>query len=295
MSGGRARPGDAGAIFFLTDYGQRDELAGVVRAVLVRLAPGAPVVDLTHEVPAFDVRAGALALERAAPHLGPGVVLAVVDPGVGSYRRAVALAVDRPEGPSALVGPDNGLLLPAADALGGISAAVVLPESTGEDRVTFDGRDVFAPAAAALWRGAALADIGAAMSPRELMRLPEPRLQCTDDAIEAEVLWVDRFGNVQLAATVVDGRAARLVPGTTAEVRTGPAATTALVVRAFADLQAQGTAGTLGLLVDANGHLALVCDRGSAATVLGVQAGDSVTVRRLATPAGSGGDRGETT
>ncbi|HAM02568.1 MAG TPA: hypothetical protein DCQ30_10155 [Acidimicrobiaceae bacterium] len=280
MSDGRGRPGDRGAIFFLTDYGQQDELAGVVRAVLVRLAPGAPVVDLTHEVPAFDVRAGALALERATPHLGPGVVLAVVDPGVGSARRAVALTVGHPGGPRALVGPDNGLLVPAAEALGGAGAAVVLPQAAAEDRVTFDGRDVFAPAAAALWGGTPLASLGAPLPPGNLVRLPEPRLEVGGDAIEAEVLWIDRFGNVQLAATVADARAAGLRPGATVEVGAAGVSRPAVVVRAFADLQEAGAAGDLGLLVDANGHLALVCHRDAAATVLGVQAADTVTVRR---------------
>lgn len=289
MTVGRGRPGDPGAIFFLTDYGQLDELAGVVRAVLVRLAPGAAVVDLTHEVPAFDVRAGALALERATPHLGPGVVLAVVDPGVGSARRAVAVAVDHPGGPRALVGPDNGLLVPAAEALGGARAAVVLPRAGGEDRVTFDGRDVFAPAAAALWGGTPLESLGAPLSPDNLVRLPEPRLEVGVDAIETEVLWIDRFGNVQLAATVVDGRAAGIRPGATVEVHAAGVSRPAVVVRAFADLEEAGEAGDLGLLVDANGHLALVCHRDAAATVLGVQAADTISVRRHGGGSSSGG------
>ena len=288
---GRA-PSAAGAIFFLTDYGQVDELAGVVRAVLARLAPGAPVVDLTHEVPPFDVRAGALALERAAPHLGPGVVLGVVDPGVGTSRRAVAVAVAGGDRPRALVGPDNGLLGPAAHAMGGAISAVVLPAATGEGRVTFDGRDVFAPAAAALWRGAELSSLGEAVDPGDLVVLPPPHVVAGDGALEAEVLWVDRFGNVQLAATAAQARAAGLVTGATASlaVTGGRYSGPARVVRAFDDLHA-GVAGSaeagsaapgpleVGLLVDANGRLAVVCARSSAATVLGVRVGDVVTVR----------------
>lgn len=281
MSGGRRRRGDAGAIFFLTDYGRLDELAGVVRAVLVRLAPDAPVVDITHDVPAFDVRAGALALQRAAPHLGPGVVLAVVDPGVGSARRAVAVAVESPGGPSTLVGPDNGLLMPAAETLGGALAAVVLPQASGEDQVTFDGRDVFAPAAAALWRGSRLEDVGEPLSLQDLVRMDEPRLTVGADSLEAEVLWVDRFGNVQLSAWASHGRQLGLEPGTLVEVRTEAESFRAVTVRAFADAGNPTSDAALGLLVDANGHLALVCDRGAAATVLGVQAGDMVAVRRI--------------
>jgi S-adenosylmethionine hydrolase len=280
VSGGRGIPADAGAIFFLTDYGHSDELAGVVRAVLARLAPGAPVVDLTHEVPAFDVRAGALALERAARHLGPGVVLGVVDPGVGTERRAVAVGVEPPGGPRALVGPDNGLLLRAADVLGGVRSAVVLARAAGEDRVTFDGRDVFAPAAAALWGGAPLEELGRPLPPGQLVRLPEPRLRVGNDGIEAEVLWVDRFGNVQLCATAAHGRALGLAPGVLVEVGVSGAVVPAAVVRAFTDLEAPGAPSELGVLVDANGRLALVRARAAAATVLAVQAGDLVTLRR---------------
>lgn len=284
MSEARADAGGDGAIFFLTDYGHLDELAGVVRAVLARLAPGAPVVDLTHDVPPFDVRTGALALERAAPHLGPGVVLGVVDPGVGTDRRPVALTVDTPNGPHALVGPDNGLLCPAADALGGVRGAVaLLPAPGGEGHTTFDGRDVFAPAAAALWRGEPAAALGAAFDPDELVRLPVPHLAVSDGVVEAEVLWVDRFGNVQLSATAADGRAAGIERGQVVELHTGDGDPLAPVpfVATFGELEEPSAAGPhgLGLLVDANGHVAVVCARRSAATVLGVQPGGTVTLR----------------
>lgn len=298
---GERADGAAGALFFLTDYGQADELAGVVRAVLAQLAPGAAVVDLTHEVPAFDVRAGALALERAAPYLGPGVVLGVVDPGVGTSRRAVAVGLPGGDRPWALVGPDNGLLCPAADALGGAVSAVVLPPARGGGHSTFDGRDVFAPAAAALWRGASLEDLGDALPVGELVRLAPAALVVGEGSLEAEVLWVDRFGNVQLSATAADGRAAGFGPGCVLEVEVrrvdgaGPAAAgrairTARMVGAFAELDGPGPEPSeLGLLVDANDHLAVVCARSSAATVLGVRAGGVVAVR--AADPGRGGGR----
>ena len=277
-----AGPRHAGAIHFLTDYGDADELAGVVRAVLARLAPGAPVVDLTHQVAPFDVRAGALALERAGPHLGPGVVLAVVDPGVGTDRRAVAVSVETGGGPRALVGPDNGLLVRAADALGGATGAVALAPQPGEGRATFDGRDVFAPAAAALWGGAALDDLGETVSPGTLVRLPEPGLAVSATEVAAEVLWVDRFGNVQLAAGPADGRVAGMERGGRVEVRAGGAVHDAPFVRTFAELDTAGVAGAagIGVLVDANGRLAVVCARRPAATVLAVREGDTVTLRR---------------
>jgi S-adenosyl-L-methionine hydrolase (adenosine-forming) len=268
-----------GSIFFLTDYGLADEFAGVVRAAVLRRAPAAPIVDLTHGVPPFDVRAGALTLVRAVPHLGPGVVVAVVDPGVGTARRAIAISV-RPsattDGPHHFVGPDNGLLPWAVDAVGGIDRVVALarrlPEEAG---ATFDGRDVFAPAAARLWQGTALSELGEDIDPGDLGRLDPARSSTSPGALEAEVDWVDRFGNVQLAAGPEDASRAGL--GDELEVVAG----TAHQARRVSAFTALGP-HTLGLLVDANGRLALVCDRESAATVLRVQAGDVVTVRRTA-------------
>jgi S-adenosylmethionine hydrolase len=277
-----------GSVFLLTDYGLADEFAGVVRASVLRHAPGVPIIDLTHGVTPFDVRAGALALVRAVAHLGAGVVMAVVDPGVGTRRRAVALSVapTQREGPRHFVGPDNGLLPWAVDVLGGVERAVEIrpppsSSSSGQRRAaTFDGRDVFAPAAARLWQGASLADLGPAFDPEELVRLPEPHVSATSGVLEAEVLWVDRFGNVQLAATPTDEVAAGLGPDVEID---GAVMHRARPVRAFADLGP----GELGLIVDANGHLSLVCDRHSAATVLGVQPGDTVTLRAVASGRGS--------
>ena len=277
-----------GSVFLLSDYGSTDEFAGVVRAVVQRHAPGAPVVDLTHEVAPFDVRAGALALARAAPHLGPGVVVAVVDPGVGTPRRTVAVRAARPvsagssspgaeHGALTFVGPDNGLLPWAIDAVGGAGQAVSLPGPVaGDGRTTFDGRDVFAPAAARLWQGAALDQLGEAIDPGTLERLVLPRLAVSPGVLEAEVQWVDRFGNVQLAARPADAAAAGL--GVEVGVMTGGATHRARVVPAFADLGSD----ELGLVVDANGQLAVVCNRRSAATVLKVHPGDVVTVQDVA-------------
>ena len=240
------------------------------------------MIDLTHGVTPFDVRAGALALARAVPHLGSGVVLAVVDPGVGTARRGLAVAVRSTsggEGPHHLVGPDNGLLPWALDALGGAEGVVSLPPpSRTVLGATFDGRDVFAPAAARLWQGTPLAELGDEADPDTLVRLATPRCSVSRGTIEAEVQWVDRFGNVQLAARPDDATAAAL--GDELEV-VAAAVHGAQRVRAFAALDP----GALGVVVDANGHLALVCDRQSAATVLRVQPGDVVIVR-TAGPAG---------
>lgn len=261
----------------------------MLRAVVARDAPGAPIVDLTHEVPAFDVRAGARVLARSVPHLGPGVVLAVVDPGVGSARRAVALEVDPPAGapsggrPRFLVGPDNGLLPWAAAALGDIRAVVRLARPP-DAATTFDGRDVFAPVAARLWAGAGLGDVGAAVDPGSLVQLADPQIERGPGRLRAEVLGVDRFGNVELAAVPADAVACGLPspPG-------GAAGTVGILavdagagtrpVRTVASFSAVGP-GEVGLIADSGGHLALVCDRASAATVLGVEPGAVVTLHR---------------
>ena len=255
-------------VFFLSDYGLSDEFVGVVHAVLLRLAPDLVVVDLAHGIPPFDVRAGAESLARAVPHLGPGVVLAVVDPGVGGARRGVAV---RAADGRWFVGPDNGLVVPAAEESGGVAAVLALkkPEDAPP---TFDGRDVFAPAAAALAASGA-APVGDAVDPASLVRIPPLEVLRGAEGgravLRVPVTWVDGFGNVQLAAREGDGPppdagkiAIRLEPGGSREL-------VARRVRAFADLGD----GELGVLADANGRLALVVREGSAARATGLCAG----------------------
>jgi S-adenosyl-L-methionine hydrolase (adenosine-forming) len=281
---------DAGpplAVYFLSDYGNADEFAGVVRAVLFRLAPEVRVVDLSHEVPSFDVAAGADLLLRCVPHLGAGVVLAVVDPGVGTERRGVAVHVAAPPGdpggtpspaPAWLVGPDNGLLVPAAEALGGVDRVVELTPAAGQ-RSTFDGRDLFAPASAHLARGGDPGAIGTQVPATGLATLAVRgaaggRAAPPEGTVVASVTWIDRFGNVQLDLGPVDLDRLGLAPGARADVEletpTGAAASgghpyAARRVRSFAEL----APGELGVLIDANGRVALVFDRASAAGALG--------------------------
>jgi S-adenosylmethionine hydrolase len=260
----------------------------VVHAVLVAATPGLTVIDLTHQVPAFNVRAGAHTLVRAVPHLGPGVVLAVVDPGVGSSRRGLCLEVTPPGGaPRFFVGPDNGLMIAAAELVGEapISRAFALARRAGGDR-TFDGRDLFAPAAAALSRGVPPEELGDPMDPQTLVRLPggvveQGRLEDGRRCLRTEVTWVDHFGNVQLAATLADVESAGVpfdgsLDGTLVEEGTedgAPPLPTALrCVGTFADL----AHGELGLLVDANGHVAVVAGEASAAQLLDIGAGELV-------------------
>jgi len=259
-------------LFLLTDYGTSDEFAGILKSVLARLAPDAPVVDLTHGIPRFDVRAGALCLVRCAGHLGPGVLMGVVDPGVGSARRAIAIEVRSDSGPRSLVGPDNGLLIWVAEALGGIEGAVEL-ERRGSG--TFDGRDLFAPVSAALWRGARITDIGKSVDRDGLVRLPAPMLTVGRGVLEAEVLWVDTFGNAQLSAGPADADLADL--GDPVSLEAGGERRTVRRARSFESV----AAGEIGLIVDSNGHLALAGDRTSAALTLGLGEADPVTLRSI--------------
>lgn len=187
-------------ISFLSDYGLVDEFVGVVRSVIRSLAPHASVVDITHGIAAHDVRGGSLALVRAVQYLAPGVVLAVVDPGVGTERRAVAVEVGE-DGEAVFVGPDNGLLAPAVAMVGGASRAVELTSSAYHlpaPGPTFAGRDVFAPVAAHLCNGVDLLELGDGVDPVTLRPGMLPLTRREGDRLVAEVLWVDRFGNVQL-------------------------------------------------------------------------------------------------
>jgi len=275
-----ARAADRGPVYFLSDYGRADEFVGVVHAVIDRGAPGTLVIDLTHDIAPFDVRAGAAALGRALPHLGPGIVLAVVDPGVGGQRRGLVLASSGP-GPRFFVGPDNGLLLGALHASGGPSEAVALaPQADVAGAATFDGRDVFAPAVAALAGGAQPGDLGEPVGSETLVSLRPPLLSSRilspgHRLLRAEVTWVDRFGNLQLAApggelpATLERLSARVVSGSPA----GPTEVGQLRrVRTFDEL----SPGELGILVDANDQVAVVGGQTSAAARLGVTAGGVV-------------------
>jgi S-adenosyl-L-methionine hydrolase (adenosine-forming) len=283
-------------VFFLSDFGTEDEFSGVVHAVIARNAPGTTVIDLTHHIPPFDVRAGSHALVRAVPHCGPGVVLGVVDPGVGTSRRGIGLQVALPTGaPLWFVGPDNGLLVAAAEAAAEAPVARVValdrPAPTLERGSTFDGRDLFAPAVAALCTGAALEDLGLPIDPSSLVRLiggvvEEGRLHDGRVCLRTEVTWVDRFGNLQLAATVADARVAGIpLDGCVelaARLESGGADLDGLPLSLVPDgvqLQCvdafgQLAQGEFGLLVDANGHLAVVAGEASAARWLNVAAGE---------------------
>ncbi|MEO3742995.1 SAM-dependent chlorinase/fluorinase [Plantactinospora sp. B5E13] len=252
-------------ISLTTDYGRSDGFVASCHGVIARLAPSVRVIDVTHLIPAGDVVRGAAVLAQTVGHLPSAVHVAVVDPGVGTARRGVGLRT--PGG--LLVGPDNGLLTWAATELGGVTEAVELTSPDWFPAVsrTFHGRDVFAPAAARFALGAALPEAGPVVDPAGLVRLPEPVVERGDGWLAAEVLTVDHFGNVQLAA-----------PGTAVE-RLGPTVRingrTAVRGGTFGDVPP----GHLVVYVDSADRVAVGVNRGRAADVLGVGPGD---VLRLA-------------
>ena len=268
----------------LTDYGLGDEFVGVVKAVLADLAPEARVLDLTHDIAPFDVRAGSLALARSISYLPSGVVMAVVDPGVGSERKAIAVEVAGGEG--VLVGPDNGLLAPAVALAGGAERAVELTNPEYQllaPGATFAGRDIFAPAAAHLCNGVPITELGPELDADLLVPATIPLPRQENGALVAEVLWVDRFGNCQLNVGPEElaelgsvGETDRAVPivQLTIPDPTQPGATikrSATVVDHYGAI-----GGGPGLVTDSVGMLSICLDRRSAAAELGLDAGDQV-------------------
>jgi len=267
-------------ITFLSDYGRSDEFVGVCHGVIARRCPQARVIDLTHEIPAQDVLQGALVLASAAPYLPAGVHLAVVDPGVGASgpRARLAVAVRAREAGHALVGPDNGLLGPAVEVLGGAAEAVDIsrsPEALPGMSATFHGRDLFAPVAAALAAGAQLSQVGEPLDPGELCRLEVSRARVRGDVLHARVLRSDRFGNLVLDARAADLSELGADFGAELTVDYAGGAHLARLVRAFADVPQ----GELLLYEDSQRLLSLAVNRGSAAQLLTAAAGAELEVR----------------
>jgi S-adenosylmethionine hydrolase len=275
-----ARGEAAPLITFLSDYGRSDEFVGVCHGVIARRCPQARVIDLTHEIPPQDVRQGALVLASAVPYLPAGVHLAVVDPGVGvsgaGARRALALRAS--EAGHALVGPDNGLLMPAAEALGGVAEAVDIarsPERLAGAAVTFDGRDLFAPVAAALAAGAQLSQMGRPLDLSQLCALEVSRASVRGGALRTRVLRSDHFGNLVLDAHAGDLSELGARPDSQVAVHHGRDVHVARLARAFGDVPE----GELLLYEDSQRLLSLAVNRGSAAELLGVAAGTELEVR----------------
>ena len=275
-------------ISFLSDLGMVDESVGLVRVIVRDLAPHAVVVDLTHQVPAYDVRAGSLALARAIGYVPSGVVLASVDAGPEFDRGFVAIEVASGEG--ILIGPDNGLLAPAVAMAGGAERAIML---TNEDYHLasaggpFATRDVLAPVAAHLCNGVDLPEFGDEVDTSLLLPgvVPLPR-DADGGGVHADVLWVNQVGNCQLNVGADDLGAWGGPEGARLLVAAGEITR---VAERVAHAGRLGT-GSVGLVLDPFGMLSLVLDRRSAAEELQLAAGDQVLLTPLAD-----GDRGSGT
>ena len=273
-------------VALLTDYGLDDEFVGVMKSVIADIAPHVRITDIGHNVRAYDVRAGSLMLARAIQYVPRGVVVAVVDPGVATKRRMIALEVAGGEG--ILVGPDNGLLVPAAAMVGGVERAVVLSNTDlhiPAPGATFAGRDIFAPVAAHLCNGVAFDELGELVDPDILMPGLVGLPQIGEAEILAEVTWVDVYGNCQLNVGPDDvmelgGASQRLTVVVDGTDRSAP------LVRAFDDIPE----GALGLVIDSYGMLALSKRQDSAARDVGLASGDQVVLR-----AAQSGETGATT
>lgn len=250
-------------VTLLTDYGPDSEHVGVLHALLARSAPGARVIDLAHDIPPGDIRAGAVVVGRVVPVCPVGIHVAVVDPGVGTDRRSVAL---RDTDGRIHIGPDNGLLTEATPPAGVTTAVDLSGYRVHRPFATFDGRDVFVPAAIDLLNGSLIDDLGPRIDPASLVRLPRPVNRVAGGHVMSEIVGVDRFGNVQLGIGGDALVAADLAPGSgvwvtgaDGERRHG------VVTRTFGDVPVEG----LAVLVDSHGHLSVAVNRGDASRFLG--------------------------
>jgi S-adenosylmethionine hydrolase len=261
-------------ITFLSDFGLQDDFVGTCHGVIKGIAPEADIIDITHGIPPQAVLHGALMLANTITYMPVGVHLAVVDPGVGGARRPLALE-DRAG--RLYVGPDNGLLIPATDKNGGIARAHELASREYALPVvsrTFHGRDLFAPAAAHLALGVALERLGPPVDPETLVRLDLPQPDVTRRRIAATVLYVDRYGNMQLNLTREHLAAIGLVPGSRAELAIGHEQYYAVAARTFGDARR----GDIVLYEDSYGNVAVAINGGNAAQMFAAGAGDAVQI-----------------
>jgi S-adenosyl-L-methionine hydrolase (adenosine-forming) len=260
-------------ITMLTDYGLEDDFVGICHGVIARIYPDARVIDISHGVDRHDIRGGALMLRGSLPYMPVGVHVAVVDPDVGAERRAVAARL--PDN-RLLVGPDNGVLLPAAEAAGGIVDAVDIARSRFRLEpvsATFHGRDVFAPVAAHLAAGVPIAEVGEPCDAAELvgLELPAPRLD--GDVIVAHAIHIDRFGNVQLDVGHDDLIRFGLKLGHELELEAGEVHRVRYA-RTFADVDPE----ELLAYEDAYRVLAVAVNQGSAADRIGLAVDDELRI-----------------
>jgi S-adenosyl-L-methionine hydrolase (adenosine-forming) len=264
-------------ITFSSDYGIDDEFVGVCRGVIKRIAPDVQILDITHGIEPQDVQMGALILSQALPFMPPAVHLAIVDPGVGTTRRGVAIATG--DG-SVMVGPDNGLLWLAAEELGG---AIAAHEITNDALMltqisrTFHGRDVFAPVAAHLSLGTSIDEVGPELALDDLARVTLPQPRVDDDHVHGQVVMTDHFGNLGLNIHRADLEGAGILLGDMLELRIGGKSWETRYCETFSEVGA----GRVAVLEDSHRHIAVAVNRGSARHMLEARRGDPVILARV--------------
>ena len=246
-------------ITFLTDFGLEDDFVGTCHGVMKRIAPEVEIIDITHGIQPQGILQGSLVLANTVPYLPEGVHLAVVDPGVGGDRREIAV---RGADGRLYVGPDNGLLVPAAELAGIESAHELANPAYALEPVsrTFHGRDLFSPAAAHLALGAEPSELGPPLTPDALVRLDLPTPVVAGGIVDASVLYVDRFGNMQLNMTRDDLDRVGVVPGTRFELELAGERYYATAARTYADARP----GVIVLYEDSYRNIAIAINRGSA-------------------------------
>jgi S-adenosyl-L-methionine hydrolase (adenosine-forming) len=265
-------------ITLLTDFGL-DGAVATCKGVILGICRDAEIIDVAHSIRKFAIRDGAFLLRFALPYVPVGVHVGVVDPGVGTARRPIAIRAGRGD---VLIGPDNGLLPPAADVLGGVVEARELANRSWwlpTTSTTFHGRDIFAPVAAHLAAGeAAFDDLGPAIAPDALVRLPEPTARASSGAIETVITYVDSFGNVRLAGGADELASAFGAPtdGMELDVELG-GDTPVREASRYATTFGAVPPGASVVYVDSLGNLAMADNQGSIASRLGL--GHDVPVR----------------
>ena len=260
-------------ITFLSDFGLKDDFVGTCHGVIKRIAPDAQIIDITHGIPAQSILQGALVLANTIGFMPVGVHLAIVDPGVGGPRRPLALR----DGEGRLfVGPDNGLLLPAASRAGIEEVHELANPAYALESIsrTFHGRDLFSPAAAYLATGVALRDLGPPLDPDALIRLDLPEPVIASGAIEATFLYVDSFGNIALNLDRDDVEAMGIVSGTRVELDLSGERYYAVMARTFADARP----GDVILYEDSYKNMSIAISRGSAARMLHASPGQQIRI-----------------
>jgi S-adenosylmethionine hydrolase len=265
-------------IVFASDFGPGTEWVGVCHAVMAGIAPQCRIIDISHALPRFDVGGAGLVLREAMPYAPICIGALIVDPGVGTDRRPIAVRTGRGD---VLVGPDNGLLPLAAERIGGIASAKLL-DVTAFQRpnasTTFHARDLFCPVAAQMSAGLAFKDVGDGLEAQTLVQATPPLLEVGDGRIVAEAINIDGFGNVRIAARLESLTASGLDNEGAVWVLAPNGEMSALRAATFGELDA----GRVGLIVDSFGWLSLCINRGNAAERLGAKRGSRIELRSRA-------------